>query len=226
MLAQIRGLFVLVQFSVTVAIVIAAMYTFRNHVHKIIKIWMKFQIYLLGIKLEEVGKLDESCDLVLMNHQSILDIIIMEHIHPKHLAWVAKKEITDLPFFGHIIKGPKMISINREDKAGIVYLIKEVKDRLGRGRPIAMFPEGTRSTGKRMFDFKPGAKMIGNKFNLKIQPVIIINTRAILDSKKLTQTPGIVKVIYLEPIQADRKTDWFEQTEKNMKAVFEKEINK
>jgi 1-acyl-sn-glycerol-3-phosphate acyltransferase len=76
-----------------------------------------------------------------------------------------------------------------------------------------------------MFDFKPGAKMIGNKFNLKVQPVIIINTRAILDSKKLTQTPGIVKVIYLDPIQADRKTDWFEQTEQNMKAVFEKEIN-
>jgi 1-acyl-sn-glycerol-3-phosphate acyltransferase len=32
-------------------------------------------------------------------------------------------------------------------------------------------------------------------------------------------------VIYLDPIQADRKTDWFEQTEQNMKAVFEKEIN-
>lgn len=224
MLAKIRGFIVLIQFSITVAIVVVSMYLFKNHVHKIIKIWMKIQMYLLGIELQTTGKLDESCDLVLMNHQSLLDIIVMEHIHSKHLAWVAKKEITDLPFFGHIIKAPKMISIDREDKAGIMHLIKEVKDRLGRGRPIAMFPEGTRSTGKRLLPFKPGAKMIANKFNLKIQPVIIINTRNILDSKKLTQTPGIVKVIYLDPVQADKKEEWFEKMEADMNEVYKREL--
>lgn len=224
MLAKIRGFVVLIQFSITVAIVVVSMYLFKNHVHKIIKIWMKIQMYLLGIELQTTGKLDESCDLVLMNHQSLLDIIVMEHIHSKHLAWVAKKEITDLPFFGHIIKAPKMISIDREDKAGIMHLIKEVKDRLSKGRPIAMFPEGTRSTGKRLLPFKPGAKMIANKFNLKIQPVIIINTRNILDSKKLTQTPGIVKVIYLDPVQADKKEEWFEKMEANMNEVYKREL--
>lgn len=224
MLAKIRGFVVLIQFSITVAIVVVSMYLFKNHVHKIIKIWMKIQMYLLGIELQTTGKLDESCDLVLMNHQSLLDIIVMEHIHSKHLAWVAKKEITDLPFFGHIIKAPKMISIDREDKAGIMHLIKEVKDRLSKGRPIAMFPEGTRSTGKRLLPFKPGAKMIANKFNLKIQPVIIINTRNILDSKKLTQTPGIVKVIYLDPVQADKKEEWFEKMEADMNEVYKREL--
>lgn len=225
MLARIRGIIVLIQFSITVAIVVVCMYLFKNRVHKIIKIWMKIQTFLLGIKIEEVGKLDESCDLVIMNHQSLLDIIIMEHLHSRHLAWVAKKEITDLFFFGHIIKAPKMISVNREDKAGIISLIKEVKDRLSKGRPIAMFPEGTRSKGNKLLRFKPGAKMIANKFNLKVQPAIIINTRSILDSKKLIQNPGIVKVIYLDPVQADKKTQWFEDLESKMKEVFEKEKN-
>lgn len=225
MLAKIRGIVVFIQFSITVAVVVVCMYLFKNHVHKIIKIWMKMQTYFLGLKIETVGELDESCDLVLMNHQSLLDIIVIEHLHTRHLAWVAKKEITDLFFFGHIIKAPKMISIDREDKAGIVNLIKEVKDRLSKKRPIAMFPEGTRSKGDRLFKFKPGAKMIGNKFNLKVQPIIILNTRAILDSKKLTQTPGVVKVIYLNPVQADKKTDWFEDLEKEMNEVFNKEKN-
>lgn len=223
MLSRIRGIIVLIQFTITVAIVVVGMYTFRKHTHKIIKFWMKIQMYLLGIKLEIEGTLDESCDLILMNHQSLLDIVVMEYIHKKNLAWVAKKEISNLFFFGHIIKAPRMISIDRENKAGIIHLLKEVKDRLSLGRPIAMFPEGTRSTGDKLLSFKSGAAMVANKYNLKVQPAIIVNTRNILDSKKLTAKPGTVKVIFLDPVQADKKTDWFKTVENDMNEVFNKE---
>ena len=223
---RIRGIILLIQFSITVAITVVLMYTFKNHTHKVIKVWMKFQMWALGIKLEQEGKLNESCDLVIMNHQSLLDIIVMEYIHPRDLAWVAKKEISDLFFFGHIIKAPRMISIDRENKAGLVSLLKEAKNRLDLGRPIAMFPEGTRSDGKSMLEFKPGAKMIANKFNLKVQPAIIINTLNIVDSKKLKAKPGIVKVIYLDPVQADKKSEWYEETEAKMKEVLDLEIKK
>jgi len=225
-LERIRGIILLIQFSITVAITVVAMYLFRNHTHKVIKVWMKFQIKVLGIKLETVGELDESCDLIIMNHQSLLDIIVMEYIHNRDLAWVAKKEITDLFFFGHIIKAPRMISIDRENKAGIMHLLKEVRDRLDKGRPIAMFPEGTRSDGTKILKFRPGAKMVANKFNLKVQPILLFNTRKIVDSKSLKAKPGTVKVIYLDSVQADRKTTWFEDTEVLMNETFEKEIEK
>ena len=222
-MARIRGIILFIQFSITVAITVVLMYIFKNHTHKVIKVWMTFQMYLLGIKLQTEGKLDESCDMILMNHQSLLDIIVMEYIHSRDLAWVAKKEITDLFFFGHIIKAPRMISIDRENKSGIIHLLKEAKDRLDKGRPIAMFPEGTRSDGKEMLSFRPGAKILANRYNLKVQPIVLFNTRNIVDSKKLLATPGVVKVIYLEPIQADKNTDWFEVVEKNMNEVFNKE---
>ena len=224
-MARIRGIILLIQFSITVAITVVLMYMFRNHTHKVIKVWMSFQMFVLGIKLETEGKLDESCDMVLMNHQSLLDIIVMEYIHSRDLAWVAKKEISDLFFFGHIIKAPRMISIDRENKAGIINLLKEAKDRLDKGRTIAMFPEGTRSDGKSMLDFKPGAKMVANKYNLKVQPVVLFNTRNIVDSKKLLANPGVVKVVYLEPVRADKNSDWFEQTEQKMKEIFNKECS-
>ena len=222
---RIRGIILFLQFSITVAITVVLMYTFRNHTHKIIKAWMAFQIFLLGIKIETQGKLDDTCDMVMMNHQSLLDIIVIEHIHNRDLAWVAKKEISDLFFFGHIIKAPRMISVDRENKAGIIHLLKEAKDRLDKGRPIAMFPEGTRSNGKSMLSFRPGAKMLANRFNLRVQPIVLFNTRNIVDSKKLLATPGIVKVIYLEPVQADKNTDWFEKVEEKMNEVFNKECN-
>ena len=224
-MARIRGIILLLQFSITVAITVVLMYIFKNHTHKVIKVWMSFQMFLLGIKLETQGKLDESCDMILMNHQSLLDIIVMEYIHSRDLAWVAKKEITDLFFFGHIIKAPRMISIDRENKAGIITLLKEAKDRLDKGRPIAMFPEGTRSDGKQMLSFRPGAKMVANKYNLKIQPIVLFNTRNIVDSKKLLATPGVVKVVYLEPIQASKDTNWFEEIEIKMNEAFNKECN-
>jgi len=222
-LARIRGIILFIQFSITVAVTVMFMYLFRNHTHKVIKIWMKFQMYVLGIKLETEGKLDESCDMLIMNHQSLLDIIVIEYIHSRDLAWVAKKEIADLFFFGHIIKAPRMISVDRENKAGIIHLLKETKDRLDKGRPIAMFPEGTRSNGTKMGDFKPGAKMIANKYNLKVQPVVLFNTRNIVDSKSLKATPGIVKVVFLDPVQASKDSTWFEETENKMKEVFNKE---
>ena len=222
-MARIRGIILLIQFSITVAITVVLMYMFKNHTHKIIKAWMSFQMFVLGIKLETQGTLDETCDMVMMNHQSLLDIIVIEYIHSRDLAWVAKKEIADLFFFGHIIKAPRMISVDRENKAGIIHLLKEAKDRLDKNRPIAMFPEGTRSDGKSMLKFRPGAKMIANKFNLKVQPIVLFNTRNIVDSKSLKAAPGIVKVVFLEPIQANRTTDWFEQTEENMRETFNKE---
>ena len=220
---RIRGIILLIQFSITVAIIVVLMYTFRNHTHKVIKAWMTFQIFVLGIKIETEGTLDDSCDMVLMNHQSLLDIIVIEYIHNRDLAWVAKKEISDLFFFGHIIKAPRMISVDRENKAGIMHLLKEAKDRLDKKRPIAMFPEGTRSDGKAMLKFRPGAKMIANEYNLKVQPIVLFNTRNIVDSKSLKASPGIVKIVFLEPIQANRSTEWFEQTEENMNKVFNKE---
>ena len=222
-MARIRGIILFIQFSITVAITVVLMYTFRNHTHKVIKAWMSFQMFVLGIKLETEGNLDESCDMLLINHQSLLDIIVIEYIHSRDLAWVAKKEIADLFFFGHIIKAPRMISIDRENKAGIITLLKETKARLDKGRPIAMFPEGTRSDGKSMGSFKPGAKMVANKHNLRVQPIILFNTRNIVDSKTLKASPGVVKVIYLEPIQASKDTTWFEDTENKMKEEFNKE---
>ncbi len=201
------------------------MYIFNKHHHKIRKVWTGLQIKLLGIKLEIQGEVDTNCDMVIMNHQALLDIVVMEHIHPRNLAWVGKKEITDLFFFGHIMKAPKMITINREDKTGIVTLLKEGKNRLDDNRPIAMFPEGTRSDGKRMSHFKSGARILADKYNLKVQPVVLLHTREVLDSKTLKAKPGTVKVIFLPTVQASKNSEWFTQAENDMKEVFYKELN-
>ena len=57
-----------------------------------------------------------------------------------------------------------------------------------------MFPEGTRSDGTYIGEFKAGAKMVGNKFNLKVQPVVMFNTRNIVNSQKWKQLLELLKL--------------------------------
>ncbi|MCK5111488.1 MAG: 1-acyl-sn-glycerol-3-phosphate acyltransferase [Arcobacteraceae bacterium] len=222
--SKIRAIFTIIQMAITVTITIILMYLFNKHNRVIRRAWGRLQMTLLGITLEIEGELDPNATMQIMNHQSVIDIIIFEYLHPKNIAWVAKKEIADLPWFGHILKAPDMIIIERESKSSLMKLIKDTKKRLDDNRPIAIFPEGTRSNGKKMRKFKAGAKLIAEKNNLIVQPVVIIGTRDILDSQKLLQKSGVVKIIYLPSVEAVRKTPWYEEIEENMRKVLEKEI--
>jgi len=56
-----------------------------------------------------------------------------------------------------------------------------------------------------------------------VQPIILFNTRNIVDSKSLKAAPGVVKVVFLEPVQASKDSTWFEDTEIKMNEIFNKE---
>jgi len=224
-MAKLRAFFTIIQMVVSVTITIILMYMFNKHNRAIRRTWAAMQMKLLGIKIEIVGKIDNSADMMVMNHQSIMDIILFEYLTKRNTAWIAKKEIGNIPWFGRILKAPDMIMVERESKSALVKLIKDCKNRLDENRPLSIFPEGTRTDGKKLRKFKGGAKIIANKFKLKVQPFIIINSLEILDSKKLTQTPGTVKIICLPTIQASKDTSWYEDTEELMSQTLNKELS-
>jgi len=224
-MSKIRAIFTIAQMILTVTITIILMYIFNKQNRKIRQVWASLQLKLLGIQLEVVGEIDNDADMYIMNHQSVMDIILFEYLLARNTAWVAKKEIADIPWFGRILKAPDMIIVERESKSALIKLLKDSKEKLSKDRPIAIFPEGTRTDGKRLRKFKAGAKMIANKYQLKVQPFVIINSLEILDSKKLTQTPGKVKIICLPTVQADKKTTWYDDVENNMREVLQKELN-
>lgn len=223
-LKKIRALLTLIQLIITVSIVIVLMYLFKKQNRQIRLAWGKMQLKLMGITLDIEGELDQNADMIMMNHQSVLDIIVFEALYPKDLAWVAKKEIADLWWFGHILKAPDMLIVERESKSSLVKLLKDAKEKHSQKRPIAIFPEGTRTDGTKLRKFKIGAKMIAEKNEMLVQPIIIIGTRDIFDSQQFLQQSGTVKIKYLPTIKAVRKTDWYTQTEELMDETLKKEI--
>jgi 1-acyl-sn-glycerol-3-phosphate acyltransferase len=224
MLNKLRIIWTAIQMGITVSITIILMYLFKSKNRAIRKVWGAIQIKLLDINLEIEGTLDEDADMIMMNHQSLVDIILFEYLHPKDLAWVAKKEIASLPWFGHILKAPDMIIIERENKSSLVKLLKESKIRYEQNRPIAIFPEGTRTDGKSLRKFKAGAKLVAQKYNFKVQPIVIVGTRDILDTHNLTQNSGSVKIIYLPTIQVDKDSLWYENMHNDMASILTKAV--
>jgi len=221
---KIRAIFTIIQIAATTSILIILMYLFKSNTKYFRQKWATMQMKLLGMELQIEGAEDPDAQMQVMNHQSVLDIMLFEYLHSKDLAWIAKIEIANIPWFGHITKAPNMILVERESKRSLIKLLKDSKDRLSKGRPIAIFPEGTRSKGKQLLKFKAGARIIAEKFNLTVQPVVIIGTRKILDSQNLTQESGIVKVIYLPTVKAVKSTTWYKDMEETMKLRLEQEF--
>ncbi len=58
-----------------------------------------------------------------------------------------------------------------------------------------------------------------------MQPIVLLHTREVLDSKTLKATPGVVKVIYLQAVHAEKGSSWFIDAENSMKEAFYKELN-
>lgn len=224
-LAKTRGILTLVNFGITVAVAIVLMYMVGKKNVIIRRAWAKMEMFLLGIKLNIIGKPHPKARLFLVNHLSLIDILVIEAAHKGDVVWVSKKELENIFFYGHITKAPKNISLDREDARSLVKLIKEAKSRLNDGRDIFIFPEGTRGDSTKLLPFKKGAKVLAEKLNLIVQPIIITNTKTIANSKTLESSPGEVKVEFLEAVENTKEKDWFNKVEANMNESYKKLIN-
>lgn len=225
-LSKIRGFYTIVEFVATVLMVIVFMYLLPKRTHTIRKIWALAQTYLMGFTIKQTGSPSPEAKLLLMNHQSLIDIVSLEKIYPKDLCWIAKKEIKDIPLFGHIITAPRMIDIDRKDKRSIIKMLRLSKERTDEGRVIAMFPEGTRGRGDRLLKFQSGAKILAEKLDFIVQPAIILGAKHVFDSQKIEAHSGEVHVIYLDPIDPKQDENWYENLYKTMQERLELELAK
>ncbi len=171
------------------------------------------------------GKEDPEANIFLINHQSDMDIGVVETSTKKDLAWVAKKALFDVPFFGLAMSLPEDIEIERHSKTSLVKLLRATKDRLKKNRTIAMFPEGTRSKNGRMLPFKSGAKYVADAYKLKVQPVVLVDTLGCYDIKRFFYTPKDITVVYMEPFIADKSDpEWLNTLQKKMQKVYDDEL--
>ena len=185
-------------------------------------------LFFMNVKVKAQGQRDKNANMYIMNHQGIMDIIALEAIECTHFSWVAKKELFDTPWFGHLLKNGDMISVDRDNKAGLIKLLKDVKESVEvKNRAVAIFPEGTRSSTQKLLPFKAGTKLVANKLNLRVQPIVITGSKYALNEHNRTGHSGTINIHYLEAFDVkDAPKDWYEEVKEKMREKIEEEYKK
>ncbi|WP_234400536.1 lysophospholipid acyltransferase family protein [Campylobacter concisus] len=219
-LSKIRALFFAIEFVISVVLVVFFMWLFNDKNRAIRKFWGRSQRFFGGYKLEVIGDFSDEANILLINHQSMLDIIVIEELHPKNVCWIAKAQIGKIPIIGKILSLPKMIAVERENKHSLIKLLSEAKDRVENGRVLAIFPEGTRSQTNKLLPFKGGAKLLVEKLNLKVQPIVIVGSDA-MKVKEFSFKKADIKLFCLDLVDTS-KENWLEATRESMQKVLDK----
>ena len=113
----------------------------------------KILLWLLSVKVEIVGKTDQSKknNLFISNHLSYLNIPILGSKFP--MRFVAKSEVESWSIFGFLAKKGRSIFIRR-NKTDSFNQKNKILDILSCGEKVLIFPEGTTSDGNRVLKFK------------------------------------------------------------------------
>jgi len=105
---------------------------------------------VLDIKAQVEGQ-PPACGLVISNHLSYLDIIIISATMP--CFFVAKMEIDDWPFFGKAARSGGTIFLDRSSLASAMTVAEQMTERLKLPVPVLLFPEGTSTDGAEVLRF-------------------------------------------------------------------------
>jgi 1-acyl-sn-glycerol-3-phosphate acyltransferase len=105
---------------------------------------------VLDIKTQVEGQ-PPMCGLVVSNHLSYLDIIIISATMP--CFFVAKMEIDGWPFFGRAARSGGTIFLDRSSLASAMTVAEQMTERLKLPVPVLLFPEGTSTDGSQVLRF-------------------------------------------------------------------------
>ncbi|BAF72416.1 lysophospholipid acyltransferase family protein [Sulfurovum sp. NBC37-1] len=207
-------------------IMIPAIILFPKYKGPIMHHLNRLTLFLMGAKAAQEGEMDPEADMIVMNHQGIVDIIGMEALQNNHLRWVAKKELFSMPLYGYLLRFGDMISLDRSSKAGLIKLMKDVKESIEeKHRAVAIFPEGTRAKDQKVLPFKQGTKMIAEKLKLKVQPVVITGSKRVVNEHEKTGHGGTIHYKFLPTIDVGKEDkEWFDRIHDQMQKEIDNEF--
>ena len=165
--------------------------------------WSRFVLKYLGYDLTVKGAKQipkKETIYFVSNHQGTLDPVLVLASCPVHLAFISKKENEFLPVFGRWARNIGTIHFDRESREGNVHMLRQAARELKQKKNFLIFPEGTRSKGDMMNEFKPGALLPAYLSKATIVPVVLKKAYVLdTDIKNIKN----LEIEYGKPIHAD-----------------------
>lgn len=176
--------------------------------------WANRVLKVSGVKLQVEGLENvpkEACCFV-ANHQGNFDILAILAAINKPMGFIAKKELKKVPIVSRWMENIRCVFIDRDDVRESLKAINEGAENLKNGYSMGIFPEGTRSKGKNVGEFKKGSLKMATKANVPIVPVTIDGSYKIFEDNNGWLRKGEIKVsvgkpIYLNELSKEEQRD-------------------
>ena len=140
-----------------------------------------------------------------VNHQSLLDVLVLGGVLPHDFKWAAKSSLMKIPFLGwHLqLAGHVPVERGRGSRAAAA-VIERFVDVLRAGKPLLIFPEGTRSEDGVLRGFRNGGFHAAIRGNAPCVPVALEGTSGLLKkhAKAIQIDTRTVRVRIGKPIHA------------------------
>jgi 1-acyl-sn-glycerol-3-phosphate acyltransferase len=169
--------------------------------------WLIRWVAGLRVEVRNAERLPKGPVLVASKHQSAWETIWFNQFLDTP-AIVLKKELTEIPLLGPMINGAGMVPIDREAGApAIKRMVIDSKAAIATGRPVLIFPQGTRVAPGADGLYHPGVFALYRSIGLPMIPVAL-NSGLYWSRNAFLKTPGKIIVEFLEPIEPglDRAT--------------------
>jgi lysophosphatidate acyltransferase len=146
--------------------------------------------------------------VIIGNHQSELDVLMLGEIFPPYCSVTAKKSLRYVPFLGWFMALSRTVFIDRANRQTAVKAFDSAAEEMRSHRQsVFIFAEGTRSYSEKpeLLPFKKGAFHLAVKAGVPIVPVVVENYSHILAPKKFRFEAGSIKV---KGMIAPKVLDW------------------
>ena len=145
---------------------------------------------------------DEPC-VVVANHASYLDGIILKAVLPPKFTFLIKSGVTAVPLANFLLRRIGSAFVDREDDTHRLRTGRRLLKAAMRGESLAFFPEGMFDGKPGLKPFLPGAFAAAWRATLPVVPVVIGGSRHMLPADVWLCAPGRLSITICTPVEAD-----------------------
>lgn len=189
---------VLLTVGILGVLVLPGLHRRRRWISAVARAWFA----VAGIRVERQGfdRIPDRHCIVVANHASYLDGVILQAFLPPRFSFVIKGEMNSVPVAGLLLRRIGSHFVERFAVGASARDALRLLRAAAAGQSLAFFPEGTFHPQPGLHPFRPGAFAAAAKARLPVVPLAIRGSRLILPARRRLPRPARLELHVAEPI--------------------------
>jgi len=169
-----------------------------------LRLWSRVMLFIQRVDVIVEGEqhvAGRAMRVVVFNHASLLDAMLVTAVYPTGGVPVIKREVLRIPLVGWALWAMRFLLIDRGRTAKAKQRLVRLTDRMARDRlTVVIAPEGTRGASGELLPFKKGAFHIAQASGAPIVPMLIDGAHTVHPLGSPISHPGLARIRFLPPV--------------------------